>query len=110
MQGDLTKQKCVACEGGTAPMKREEFSQYLPQVKDWEVIEDKKLQRTFKFKDFKQALAFVNKVGATAEEEGHHPNIFLYGWNKVRITLFTHVIDGLSLNDFIMAAKIDRIR
>ena len=92
------------------PLQRSEFVQYLPQVKEWEVVEDgKKFQRTFKFKNFKEALDFVNKVGAIAEEENHHPNIFLYGWNKVRIPLFTHAIGGLSMNDFIMAAKIDRL-
>ncbi len=106
---DLTKQKCVPCEGGVEPMKREEFQQYLGQISDWEVIEDKKLAKKFKFKDFKEALAFVNKVGALAEEENHHPNIFIYGWNKVKITLTTHAIGGLSLNDFILASKIDKL-
>jgi len=106
---NLTKQQCVPCEGGMEPLKGKEFSQYLDQVKEWEVVEDKKLQRTFKFKNFKEALAFVNKMGEVAEKENHHPNIFLYGWNKVRVTLFTHVIGGLSLNDFILASKIDKI-
>lgn len=106
---DLTKQKCVPCEGGVEPMKREEFQQYLGQISDWEVVEDKKLAKKFKFKDFKEALAFVNKVGALAEEENHHPNIFIYGWNKVKITLTTHAIGGLSLNDFILASKIDKL-
>lgn len=109
MATDLIQQKCVPCEGGMEPLKRQEFSQYLPQVKEWEVVEDKKLEKRFKFKDFKQALGFVNQVGSLAEKEDHHPNIYLYGWNKVKITLTTHVIGGLSLNDFIMATKIDNL-
>lgn len=92
------------------PLKRGEFNQYLSQVETWEVAEDKRLEKKFKLKNFKQALEFVNKVGSLAEEEGHHPNIYLFGWNKVKITLTTHVIGGLSLNDFILASKIDKIR
>lgn len=83
---------------------------FTPSAPEWEVVEEKKLIRTFTFKDFKQALAFVNKVGAIAEEEGHHPNIFLFGWNKVKITLTTHVIGGLSVNDFILASKINVLK
>lgn len=105
----LTKQKCVHYERGGEPLKREEFSQYLDQVTDWEVLEDKKLQKNFKFKNFKDAMVFVNKVADLAESENHHPNIFLHGWNKVRISLTTFALKGLSLNDFIMAAKIDKM-
>lgn len=106
---NLATQKCVPCEGGAPPLKREEFEKYLSQVKDWEVVDDKKIEKRFKFKNFKQALEFVNKIGAIAESENHHPNIYLYGWNKVKVTLFTHAIDGLSKNDFIMASKIDNL-
>lgn len=105
---DLSQKHCVPCEGGEKPLTREEFQQYVSIIPDWEVIDDLKIKKKFTFKDFKMALAFVNKVGDIAEEEGHHPNINLYGWNKVSITLTTHAIGGLSLNDFIMAAKIDR--
>lgn len=89
-------------------MTMDEVRPYLEEVKDWKVEEEKKLRREFKFKDFKEALAFVNKIGAIAEEEGHHPDIEL-GWGKVEVELSTHAIGGLSVNDFIMAAKIDKI-
>jgi 4a-hydroxytetrahydrobiopterin dehydratase len=106
---DLTKQKCVPCEGGVAPLKRSEFEQYLEQVKVWQVLEDKELEREFKFKDFQESLNFINKVGEIAEAEGHHPDIYLHGWNKVRFNLMTHAIGGLSINDFVMASKIDQV-
>lgn len=106
---DLTKKKCVPCEGGEKPLTRPDFSVYLDQVKDWEVVDEKKLKRTFKFKDFVSSLSFVNQIGKIAEAEGHHPNINLWGYNKVTITLFTHAIGGLSINDFIIASKINLI-
>ena len=106
---DLTNQKCVPCEGGTKPLTREEIKPYLENVKGWTVKDDgKKIEKKFKFKDFKEALAFVNQIGEIAEEEGHHPDIEL-GYGKVEIELSTHAIGGLSVNDFILAAKIDRI-
>jgi 4a-hydroxytetrahydrobiopterin dehydratase len=105
----LTSKKCEPCEGGVAPLTRAQFSPYLGQVKDWSVVEDKTLEREFKLKDFKKALAFINAVGEVAEGEGHHPDILLHGWNKVRISLWTHAIGGLSLNDFILAAKTDEV-
>ncbi len=103
----LTQKKCVPCEGGVPFMSRDEAKKLLPQVKGWALLDEKplKLQRQFKFKDFKEAMSFVNKVAALAEAEGHHP-IFLINWNKVILTLWTHAIDGLSENDFILAAKI----
>ena len=79
-------------------------------ITGWTVIRVHELQKEFLFKDFKAALAFVNHVGTIAEKEGHHPNLFLHGWNKVTITLFTHAIGGLSTNDFIVAAKIDALK
>lgn len=106
---DLTHQKCVPCEGGTKPLTSQEYAPYLSEVGDWKVVEEYKIEKSFKFKNFKEALAFVNKVGSIAEEEQHHPNINLFGWNKVKITLFTHAINGLSVNDFILAAKINKI-
>jgi len=106
---DLTRQKCVPCEGGETPFDKQEIEKYLSMVKSWNAVDDKKIKKEFKFKDFKEALLFVNKVGAIAEEENHHPNIYLYGWNKVRINLTTHAIGGLSMNDFVLAAKIDSI-
>ena len=106
---DFTKQRCVPCEGGEKPFDKNETDKYLSMVKEWSVEEGKKIKKEFKFKDFKEALNFVNKVGDIAESENHHPNIYLYGWNKVRITLTTHAIKGLSINDFILASKIDKL-
>lgn len=105
----LFEQKCVPCEGGTLPLTGDEIKKYLSQIDGWELLEEKKIEKKFKFKDFAKALEFVNKVGAIAEKENHHPNIYLFGWNKVKITLFTHAIGGLSINDFILAAKIDNL-
>ncbi len=107
---ELKKKKCVPCEGGLTPMNRDEFAKYLEQVQGWSVIDkDTKIEREFEFRDFKKALDFVNAVGEVAEEEGHHPNIYIHSWNKVKITLYTHAIEGLSENDFILAAKIDAL-
>ena len=107
---ELKTKKCVPCEGGLDPLKRNEFTKYLNQVNQWSVIDnDTKLEREFTFKDFKEALNFVNKSGEIAEDEGHHPNIYIHSWNKVKMTVYTHAIDGLSENDFILAAKIDAI-
>ncbi|MFA5877505.1 MAG: 4a-hydroxytetrahydrobiopterin dehydratase [Candidatus Paceibacterota bacterium] len=104
----LTDKKCVACEGGIPPLTEAEISTFKPQVPAWRVSSDtKSILREFVFKDFKEALAFVNKVGAIAEEEGHHPDIKLFEYKNVSISLWTHAIGGLSENDFIVAAKID---
>lgn len=105
----LTKQRCVPCEGDVKPYTSAQIALYRPQVLNWTVLEDKKLERTFKFKNFAEALEFINKVGTIAEEQGHHPDINLHNWNRVTITLWTHAIKGLFLNDFILAAKIDEI-
>lgn len=105
----LTDKKCVACEGGIDPLTREQIAEFAPQVPEWTVSEDSKsISREFKFKDFKEAMAFANKVGDIAESEGHHPDMEL-GWGRVKITLTTHAINGLHDNDFIVAAKIDTI-
>lgn len=105
----LTDKKCVPCEGRMLPLNEEQIKPLLQEVQNWQVIDGKKVQRSFKFKNFVQALGFVNKVGEIAEKEGHHPDINLHGWNKVTIRLSTHAIKGLSENDFIMAAKIDQV-
>ncbi len=110
MADDLAHKRCEPCEGGVDPLTRQQFEPYLEQVSNWAAVGDKKLEREFRFEDFRKALGFVNAVGDIAEEEGHHPDILIYGWNKVKITLWTHAIDGLSINDFILATKIDRIR
>ena len=108
---DLTQKKCVACEGNVKPMDEPRIKKYLAQVKVWALLDGKvkKIAREFKFKNFKEAMAFVNKVADLAESEGHHPDILVHGWNNVRITLYTHAIGGLSENDFIMAAKAGKL-
>jgi len=105
----LVGKKCAPCEGGVKPMTPEQYSNYLPQVPEWKVEGDYAIIREMKFKDFKAAMAFLNKVADLAEAEGHHPDFTLHGWNKVRFGLSTHAIGGLSINDFIMAAKIDTL-
>ena len=106
---DLAEQKCVACEGGTMPLNRTEGEILLKQLKDWRLSGDARwISKQFKFKDFKEALEFTNKVGEIAESEGHHPDIQL-SWGSVVIELTTHAIKGLSQNDFIIAAKIDKL-
>lgn len=106
---DLINQKCVPCEASTKPMTQDEAKPYLEAVGDWQLEDQgKKIEKEFTFLDFKSALDFVNKIGAVAEEEGHHPDIEL-SWGKVEVELSTHAIGGLSVNDFIMAAKINKI-
>lgn len=106
----LSEKKCVPCEGGVDPLKAAEYKPYLEMIEGWTVIDDKKIERGFSFRNFKGALAFANEVGKIAEEEGHHPDIFLHDYKKVQISLWTHAIGGLSINDFIVASKIDRIK
>lgn len=89
-------------------MKGSELNGYLKQVSGWKAVNEHHLTKTFTFPDFKQALAFVNKVGAIAEEQGHHPDILLT-WGKAEVTTWTHKIDGLTESDFILAAKIDQL-
>ena len=104
----LTEQKCVACEGGVTPFSVREIEILLKQIPNWTLLSDQKtIARKYQFKDFKEALDFVNKVGDIAEEEGHHPDIHLVNFREVEIHLRTHAIDGVSNNDFIVAAKID---
>jgi len=105
----LASKHCKPCEGWMKPFKKEEYKPYLINIPEWKDIDEKAIERDFKFKDFKQALEFINKVGALAEEEGHHPDIYLHNWNKVKLTLTTHNIKGLSENDFILAVKIDKL-
>ena len=105
---ELADKKCVPCRGGIPPLKGKELQKVHASVPDWKVINEHHLTREFKFPDFAQALAFVNRVGALAEEQGHHPDILL-AWGKAEITMWTHKIDGLTESDFIMAAKIDRV-
>ncbi|MDP3741342.1 MAG: 4a-hydroxytetrahydrobiopterin dehydratase [bacterium] len=114
---DLADQKCVPCEGGVDPITPLRAQEYLKQLHpDWKLIEGNlpageagKITRRFKFKNYKQAWNFVNKVSKIAEGESHHPDIS-FGWGYAQITSYTHAINGLFENDFILAAKIDRLR
>jgi 4a-hydroxytetrahydrobiopterin dehydratase len=107
---DLTQKKCAPCEGGVPPIRGSALEEYLAQIPaGWEAVEDgKKIRKEFKFKDFKEAIDFVVKVAKLAEEEGHHPDIFIF-YSRVVIELWTHAIGGLSENDFILAAKIGKL-
>jgi 4a-hydroxytetrahydrobiopterin dehydratase len=105
---ELATKTCVPCRGGVPSLKGQELQDLQQEVPDWKVVNEHHITREFKFPDFRQALAFVDRVGEVAEEQGHHPDIFL-AWGKVQVTLWTHKIDGLTESDFIMAAKIDRL-
>ena len=105
---DLASKTCVPCRGGVPPLKGAELHGFSHQLPNWNVIDEHHITRKFTFPDFQQALDFVNRVGAVAEEQGHHPDILLT-WGKVEITLWTHAVNGLTESDFIMAAKIDQI-
>lgn len=105
---ELASKTCVPCRGGVPPLKSEELASLQKQVDGWNVVEEHHITKTFKFRDFREALKFVNRVGELAEEQGHHPDIFL-AWGKAGITLWTHAIDGLTESDFIMAAKMDQL-
>jgi len=106
---DLADEKCVPCRGGVPPLKGDELRALESELGGgWRTVEEHHLEKEFLFPDFAAALAFTNRVGVVAEEEGHHPDIYL-AWGKVRITLWTHKVDGLTRGDFVLAAKIDRL-
>ena len=105
---DLASKTCVPCKGDVPALKGAPLHDLSHQLPNWEVIDEHHIHRVFKFPDFQQALAFVNRVGAVAEEQGHHPDILLT-WGKVEITLWTHAVKGLTESDFILAAKIDQL-
>lgn len=107
---DLTQKHCVPCEGGMPPLPQNEEDRLHEEVKDWLLLRDgnHKLRKQFTFENFLDAIAFVNKLAPIAEEEGHHPDIYIF-YNKVQLDLFTHAVGGLSENDFIMAAKINKL-
>ncbi|NEQ30580.1 MAG: 4a-hydroxytetrahydrobiopterin dehydratase [Leptolyngbya sp. SIO4C5] len=111
MADNLAQQKCSACTGDSPPVTEAEIQQLKPQIPDWQIQEqagEKRLSRAYKFSDFKQALAFTQRVGEAAEAQGHHPTL-LTEWGKVTVTWWTHAINGLHKNDFVMAAKTDEI-
>lgn len=106
---ELAKKECVPCKGGIPPLKGEKLQSMRKELEEgWRVVNEHHLEREWTFKDFRQALAFTNKVGELAEAQNHHPDIYL-AWGKVKLTLWTHKIDGLSESDFIFAAKVDRL-
>ena len=109
---DLLNKKCAPCEGGVIPFDVSEIHKYQKKVDGWDVLKDKKknffLNKKFNFQNFSESQKFVNKVGTISETEGHHPDI-TFGWGYAEIQISTHAIEGLSENDFILAAKIDQI-
>lgn len=109
MISDLADRKCVPCRGGTPPLTPEQYAPLLAQLREgWTIEDGRKLMKSFRFKNFVQAVEFVNAITAVAEAEGHHPDLYVR-WGETRVYLWTHKIDGLSESDFVMAAKIDRI-
>lgn len=104
---NLERKRCAPCEGGMPPLMKKQIDELKKEIEPaWQVEDLKKLKREFIFKDFKEALIFLNKAGEIAEKEGHHPDIRL-SWGKVGVELTTHAIQGLSINDFILAKKIE---
>jgi len=106
---ELLEQKCVPCTGSLPPATAEEIDKYKKQIPDWNLVtenDELRLQRVYRFPDFKSAIAFTDRVGEIAEAQGHHPAL-LTEWGKVTVTWWTHAINGLHHNDFIMAAKSD---
>ena len=105
----LSSRNCVPCKGGVAPLSYTEAERFLPEVPDWVLKEGPtRIERNFQFKDFVTALAFANQVGELAEAEGHHPDIKL-GWGYCTLSFYTHKINGLHENDFIMAYKVNHL-
>ena len=112
MNNDLLNKKCVPCEGGAIPFDVSEIHKYQKKIDGWDIVKNNKdtylLEKNFRFEDFIKSQDFVNLVGKISEKEGHHPDIY-FGWGYAKINITTHAIEGLSENDFILAAKIDQI-
>jgi 4a-hydroxytetrahydrobiopterin dehydratase len=104
----LAEKHCVPCRGGVPPLTGEALQKMKSQVNGWDVVNDHHLKKTYTFPDFLKALEFVNRAGAIAEQEGHHPDLYL-SWGKVGVEIWTHKINGLTESDFILAAKIDAL-
>jgi 4a-hydroxytetrahydrobiopterin dehydratase len=107
MASDLADKKCIPCRGGVPPLSHEEIRPLLARVEGWTVEGDKKLRKSYQFSDFMAPIRFANKIAEVAEEEGHHPDLYV-AWGKLEAIIWTHKIDGLTESDFILAAKIDR--
>ena len=109
MESTLATKTCTPCRGGEPALDLQQAEQLHPQAPEWAILDDgRRIERTFKFKNFRDSLAFVNRIGELAESEGHHPDI-TFGWGYATVSLYTHKIKDLHENDFIMAAKIDRL-
>ncbi len=104
---NLAEKTCIACHGGVPPLPSDEAAKLLTHINGWEIVNNHHLVKSYRFKNFSEALEFVNGVGAIAEEQNHHPDISL-GWGKVGLEIWTHKINGLTESDFIFAAKVDR--
>jgi 4a-hydroxytetrahydrobiopterin dehydratase len=107
MRASLADQTCVPCKGGVPPLTTAEIAPLHAQLEDWEVADDKRLSRTYRFKNFAEAMIYAIRVAAIAEEQAHHPDLYI-AWGKVRVEIWTHKIDGLTESDFYFAAKCDR--
>ncbi len=105
----LADKSCVEYGEGTPPLPKEKAGEYLKQLSGWRLIRSTRIEKNYDFTDFTEAMKFVNRVADIAEVEDHHPDILIHDWNKVRLTLSTHAVKGLSENDFILAAKIDQM-
>lgn len=106
----LSQIQCTPCQGGIPPMEQDEANQHLTQLQGWRLVDEaRKIQKNYAFADFVSALAFANQVGELCEQEGHHADLAL-GWGYVKVYFQTHKIQGLHLNDFVMAAKVDQLR
>ena len=106
---DLAEKECVPCKGGTPALKGEELKSFEKKLGGgWKVVNEHHLEREYKFKNFREALDFTNKVGELAERIQHHPDIYL-AWGEVKLTLWTHKIDGLTESDFVFAAKVNQL-
>ncbi len=109
---DLASKQCVPCRGAVPPLRGAALlvlhHQLGPDGNDWRIVDEHHLEKDYRFRDFAQALAFVNRVGAVAEEQAHHPDLLL-AWGRVRVQIWTHKIDGLTESDFVLAAKCDRV-
>jgi 4a-hydroxytetrahydrobiopterin dehydratase len=105
---ELAAKTCVPCRGGVPPLKGVKLAALARQVDGWQVVNEHHITKSFTFPNFRKALEFTNRIGKLAEEQGHHPDIYL-AWGKVDVTIWTHKIDGLTESDFILAAKIDQL-
>lgn len=104
----LAEKTCVPCRGGLPPLTRKEFEPMLAELDNWQVVDERKLVKSFRFDNFARPMVLAARIAAIAEEQGHHPDL-LIRWGELRVDLWTHKIDGLSESDFILAAKIDRL-